>query len=86
MKTYRRDKLRRLIEAGRVGPKNPRPNCASGNTHTTGQEISAAIREQQLRALLAYPSQQRRARTDAEWEAMYKKAMAEKAIRENGHA
>jgi hypothetical protein len=68
-----RSQLRQSLE-----PTESRPNCASGTCYTTGAEISAAIREQQRNALLAYPAKVRRARTDVEWAAMYEKAMAEK--------
>jgi hypothetical protein len=66
------------LNAACIGPKNPRPNCASGTTHTTGKAISEAIRDQQRHALLAYPDQQRRKRTDDELRYMYKQAMAKK--------
>jgi hypothetical protein len=68
-----RSQLRQGLE-----PAEPRPNCASGTTHTTGKAISAAIPEQQRNALLAYPSKVRRARTDVEWRQLYDKAMQEK--------
>jgi hypothetical protein len=68
-----RSQLRQGLE-----PAEPRPNCASGTCHTTGEAIHAAIREQQRNALLAYPAKVRRARTDVEWRDLYEKAMAEK--------
>jgi hypothetical protein len=59
-------------------PSTPKCHCASGTAHNTGEAIHNAIREQQLSALLAAPSQIRRARTDVEWRQMYEAAMAEK--------
>ena len=58
-------------------PINPRCGCASGTPHNTGEAIHNAVREQQSRALAAYPSYVRRHRTDAEWRQMYETAMAE---------
>jgi hypothetical protein len=60
----------------------PRPNCASGTTHSTGEAIHKAIREQHRAALLACPSQERRARSPQQWQEMYDAAMAEKRERE----
>ncbi len=59
-------------------PVTPRVHCASGTAHNTGEAIHNAIREQQARALAAYPSCVRRKRTPVEWRDMYKAAMAEK--------
>ncbi len=59
-------------------PINPRCACASGTPHNDGEKIHNAIREQQARALAAYPSFVRRHRTDLEWRQMYEAAMAEK--------
>jgi hypothetical protein len=66
----------------RAAPSMPRPNCASGTTHNTGEAIHNAIREQQRAALAAYAAQVRRARTPDEWREMYDEAMAEKRQRE----
>ena len=66
----------------RAAPSMPRPNCASGTLHNTGEAIIKAIREQQRAALLACPSQERRARTPEKWREMYDAAMAEKRKRE----
>jgi hypothetical protein len=66
-------------EAGRGSPPiNPRCGCASGTPHNTGEAIHKAVREQQARALAAFPAYVRRHRTDAEWRQMYETAMAEK--------
>lgn len=75
-------------EANRgLSPVTPKVHCASGTPHNTGEAIHNAIREQQARALAAYPSYARRKRTAIEWQDMYEAAMAEKrasttAIRE----
>jgi hypothetical protein len=66
----------------RAAPSAPRPNCASGTTHNTGEAIIKAIREQHRAALLACPSQERRARSPVEWQTMYDAAMAERRKRE----
>ena len=66
-------------EANRgLSPMKPRVHCASGTLHNTGEAIHNAIREQQARALAAYPSYVRRHRTDVEWRQMYEAAMTEK--------
>ena len=65
----------------RAAPSIPRPNCASGTTHNTGEAIDRALREQQRAALLACPSQERRARKPEKWREMYDAAMAEKRKR-----
>jgi hypothetical protein len=70
----RRELLRGLT------PTTPKCHCASGTAHNTGEAIHNAIREQQLSALLAAPSQIRRARTNVEWRRMYEEAMAEKRV------
>jgi hypothetical protein len=57
-------------------------DCASGTAFNRGEDIHRAIREQQERALLAYPAKARKARTNYEWWDMYEKAM--KAKREMG--
>jgi hypothetical protein len=62
----------------REGNPAPRPNCASGTTHNTGAAIDKAIRAQHRAALLACPSQERRARSPSKWQEMYAAAMAEK--------
>lgn len=59
-------------------PITPKCRCASGTAHNTGEPIHNAVREQQARALAAYPSQVRRKRTPVEWQEMYEAAMAEK--------
>ncbi len=59
-------------------PISPKVHCASGIPHNTGEAIHNAIREQQARALAAYPSYVRRKRTPVEWRDMYKAVMAEK--------
>jgi hypothetical protein len=66
----------------RAAPSIPRPNCASGTTHNTGEAIIKAIRDQHRAALLACPSQERRARSPVQWQTMYDAAMAEKRKRE----
>lgn len=50
--------------------------CASGTWHNMADgAIGKAVREQQARALAAYPSQVRRARLDGMWVSMYALAM-----------
>jgi hypothetical protein len=66
----------------REGNPAPRPNCASGTTHNTGEAIHKALRAQHRAALLACPSQERRARSPSKWQEMYDAAMAEKRKRE----
>lgn len=53
-------------------------SCASRTNHNCGIKISAAVRAQHRASLLAYPSQVRRARSPAEWQAMYDAAMKAK--------
>jgi hypothetical protein len=66
-------------EANRgLSPMVPKVHCASGTAHNTGAAIHNAIREQQARALAAWPAYVRRNRTADEWQRMYKAAMAEK--------
>jgi hypothetical protein len=65
----------------RHGEVMPSSNCASGTWHTTGEAIEAAIRAQQNNALLAYPGQERRARTPEKWTSMYAEAMEQKLAR-----
>jgi len=66
-------------EANRaLPPVTPKVRCASGTPHNSGEAIHNAVREQQARALAAYPSYVRRHRTDVEWRQMYQAAMAEK--------
>lgn len=66
-------------EANRgLPPVTPKVHCASGTPHNTGEAIHNAIREQQARALAAYPSYVRRKRTPVEWRDMYEAAMVEK--------
>jgi hypothetical protein len=57
----------------------PKCHCASGTALNDGAEIHKAIQRQQAAALAAYPGQVRRARTPAQWKAMYQDAMAAKA-------
>jgi hypothetical protein len=68
----RREAMRACVPGKRCG-------CASGTWYSDGADISAAIREQHRRALAACGSQERRARTPAEWETMYEAAMEAKA-------
>jgi hypothetical protein len=56
-------------------------HCASGTNHNDGAAIHKAMQAKQRAALLACPSQVRRARTAHEWEVMYAEAMADKATR-----
>jgi hypothetical protein len=63
-------------------PVNPKPHCASGTWHTTGEAIHEAIKAQHRRALLAYPAKVRHARTPAMWNVLYRIAMEEKHNRE----
>lgn len=58
-----------------------RVSCASGTNHNDGAKISAAMRAKHRAALLACPSQERRARSPKVWQAMYDAAMAEKRSR-----
>lgn len=67
---------RRHCEPGHNSPS------ASGTWHNTGEAIHKAVAAQQRAALLAYPSQVRKSRTDAEWLAMYDAAMEAKRRRE----
>jgi hypothetical protein len=62
--------------------KNPKCNCASGTSYNDGRDIHAAIQRQQAAALAACPGQVRRARTPAQWQALYAEAMAEKRERQ----
>lgn len=59
----------------------PRPNCASGTWHSSGDEIIKAIRQQQQSAALTYVARVRRERSPEEWRAMYERAMREKKAR-----
>lgn len=56
--------------------------CASGTFHSDGDAIGRAIVGQHRAALAACPAQERRARTPAQWQAMYDEAMADKRARE----
>ena len=67
----------------RAGVSLPTPRCASGTTHNTGAAIDKAIRDQQRAALLAFPSQVRRARSPHEWRSKYDEAIAAKRKRES---
>jgi hypothetical protein len=62
----------------RAGVPEKRPNCASGTWHSTGDAIHKAVRQQHRAALLACPSQERRARSPEKWREMYDAAMVEK--------
>ena len=62
-------------QLARHGESMPAPHCASGTWHTTGEAIHKAVLQKQRAALLACPSQIRRARHPAEWERMYFDAM-----------
>ncbi len=59
-------------------PITPKVRCASGTAHNTGEAIEEAVRKQQRDALLAWPSQARRARPDHVWREMYEATMAER--------
>ncbi len=59
-------------------PVTPKVHCASGTPHNSGDAIHNAIREQQARALAAWPAYVRRNRTPDEWQRLYEAAMAEK--------
>jgi hypothetical protein len=72
IRAKQRSELQRELPEHRV-------NCASGTNHNDGRKISAAMRAKHRAALAACPSQIRRARTPAVWQAMYEEAMAEKA-------
>lgn len=56
------------------------PNCASGTAHNTGEAIHRAMQAKHRAALLACPSQIRRARKPWEWQSKYNEAMEEKAF------
>ena len=57
--------------------------CASGTFHNNGADVIKAVLHQQRAALAACPSQERRARTPNQWQAMYDEAMAQKRHRQN---
>lgn len=57
-------------------------HCASGTNHNNGEDIDRAIKQQHRAAIMAAPSQIRRARTDEEWRDMYERAMEQKRKRE----
>lgn len=56
-------------------------HCASGCSSPDGAVIHRHLQNKQRAALLACPSQERRARTDDKWREMYEEAMAEKRER-----
>ena len=56
-------------------------HCASGTNHNSGKAIHTAMNAKLRAALLACPSQERRARPDHVWHQMYAAAMAEKRAR-----
>jgi hypothetical protein len=66
----------------RAGVPEMRPNCASGTWHNTGEAIHKAVRQRLNAALLACPSQERRARKPEKWREMYDAAMKERRERE----
>jgi len=70
----RREAMRACVPRQRCG-------CASGTWHSDGADIHEAVRQQQRRALAACGSQERRARSDVEWQSMYEAAMQDKARR-----
>ena len=53
--------------------------CASGTAYNDGEKISAAMRAKHHAALLACPSQERRARTPQAWKRLYDLAMESKS-------
>jgi hypothetical protein len=59
-------------------PSHP---CASGTTHSGGAAISAAIRDQHVTALYAYPAHARSKRSMVELAEKYRQAMREKRNR-----
>lgn len=63
---------------GALEPERKAP-CASGTWHSDGAKISAAVRAQQAARLQASAAADRRNRTPAQWAAMYRAAMREKA-------
>jgi hypothetical protein len=63
-----------------AGPEHRSPS-ASGTFYSRGADIHRAIRQQQERALLAYPGAVRRARTPQQWQSLYDQAMAAKRRR-----
>jgi hypothetical protein len=70
---------RQRTEAGIGLPAvTPKCHCASGTAHNDGADIHRAIRAQQAAALARCPAQERRARTPAQWQAMYEQAMTAK--------
>jgi hypothetical protein len=60
-----------------------RCHCASGTNHNDGAAIHKAMQAKQRAALLACPSQERRARSPHDWQKMYAEAMAEKRARQS---
>jgi hypothetical protein len=71
---------RQRAEAGIGLPAaKPKCHCASGTAYSDGRDIHKAVRAQQAAALARCPSQERRARTPAQWLAMYQVAMEAKA-------
>lgn len=75
IKALQRSELQRELPTHNV-------NCSSGTNHNTGAAIHKAMRTKHRAALAACPAQVRRARSAAEWQAMYDAAMAEKRARE----
>jgi len=57
------------------------PFCASGTFYSAGEDIDAAVKQKQRAALARCPSQERRSRSDRDWQAMYANAMAERRKR-----
>lgn len=68
----------------RHGEPDHRSPSASGTWHNDGAAIHKAVAAQQRTALLAYPSQVRKARSPDEWQRLYDAAMTAKwaAMRE----
>ena len=74
IRAKQRQELQRELPSHRV-------RCASGTDFNDGAKIHEAIRRQHRAALLAAPSQERRARKPEEWKEMYEEAMKEKRER-----
>jgi hypothetical protein len=73
--------MRALQRREALWPPLRRPfpiQCASRTLHNTAEEIERAVLSQNLRALLEYPSKERRRRSEAQWKTMYAMAMREK--------
>lgn len=55
--------------------QSSRPHGVTGAIRNTSKDILRAIANRQAAALLAYPGQVRRKRTEAEWRKLYDEAM-----------